>query len=83
MTFKVFPIDPQLTDKRQEKSKKTSKKTHELCLEMQNDPTIQALTKLGHKPTQEAFLTMAYPDEEVTGELLANLPDFFHDLPKN
>ena len=46
------------------------------------DPTMQALLELGYKPTQELFLTMAYPDEEVTGEILANLPDFFHKLPK-
>ena len=46
------------------------------------DPTMRALIKLNIKPTQEAFLTMAYPDEEVTGEILANLPDFFHKLPK-
>jgi hypothetical protein len=43
---------------------------------------MRALIKLNIKPTQEAFLTMAYPDEEVTGEILANLPDFFHKLPK-
>ena len=46
------------------------------------DPTMQTLIELDIKPTQEAFLTMAYPDEEVTGEILANLPDFFHKLPK-
>ena len=47
-----------------------------------SDPTMRALLKLGYKPTQELFLTMAYPDEEVTGEILANLPEFFHKLPK-
>ena len=47
-----------------------------------SDQTMRLLNKLKIKPTQEAFLTLAYPDEEVTGEILANLPDFFHKLPK-
>ena len=47
------------------------------------DQTMRMMHKLGIKPNQESFLNLAYPDEEVTGELLANLPDFFHNLPKS
>ena len=50
--------------------------------EAQSDPTMRMMLKLGIKPNQESFLTLAYPDDEVTGEILANLPDFFFDLPK-
>ena len=46
------------------------------------DSTMRMMHKLGIKPSQEAFLTLAYPDDEITGEILANLPDFFFKLPK-
>ena len=62
---------------------KNNGETLELSQEMQNDPTIRMMLKLGIKPNQESFLNLGYTDQEVTGELLANLPDFFHDLPKN
>jgi hypothetical protein len=47
-----------------------------------SDPTMQLMLEMGIKPSQEAFLTLAYPDDEITGEILANLPDFFFELPK-
>lgn len=50
--------------------------------EAQSDPTMRMMPEMGITPSQEAFLTLAYPDDEMTGELLANLPDFFFDLPK-
>ena len=62
---------------------KTIGETPELSQEMQNDPTMRMMLKLGIKPNQESYLNLGYTDQEVTGELLANLPDFFQDLPKN
>ena len=47
-----------------------------------NDPILQQLNKLGLSPTQETYLALAYPEQEMDGELEANLPDHFFDLPK-
>ena len=46
-----------------------------------HDPIMQQLQKLGIRPTQEDYLALAYPEQELDAELEANLPDHFFDLP--
>lgn len=47
----------------------------------ENDPVVQSLQKRGHPVTQENYLALAYPGEEMTPELMGGLPEFFEDLP--
>ena len=46
------------------------------------DEIIQHLKELGVVPTQETYLAIAYPEQEIDAELEANLPDHFFELPK-
>ena len=46
------------------------------------DPVIQSLKEIGILPTQETYLALAYPEQEMDAELESNLPDHFFDLPK-
>ena len=48
---------------------------------MENDPIVQSLLKYGDPVTQENYLALAYPGEEMTPELLDSLPEFFTSLP--
>ena len=50
--------------------------------DLEKDPIIQQLKKLGIAPTQEAYLALTYPEQEMDAELESNLPDHFFDLPK-
>jgi hypothetical protein len=47
------------------------------------DPIIQALNKIGVELTQENYLALAYPEQEMDAELESNLPDHFFELPKD
>jgi len=48
----------------------------------EQDPIIKRLIKIGVEPTQENYLALAYPEQEMDAELESNLPDHFFDLPK-
>lgn len=48
---------------------------------MGNDPIVQSIQKRGFPVTQEKYLALAYPGEEMTPELMGGLPEFFEDLP--
>ena len=49
-----------------------------------SDPTMILINRSGHQPTQELFLQVADlpPLKEMDAEQLADLPEFFHDLPR-
>lgn len=51
--------------------------------EKDQDPIIQALNKIGVELTQENYLALAYPEQEMDAELESNLPDHFFELPKD
>ena len=48
---------------------------------MRDDPVVQVLEAQGDPITQENYLALAYPGEEMTPELMGGLPEFFEDLP--
>jgi len=48
---------------------------------IENDPIVQAIRKMEFSVTQENYLALAYPGEEMTPELMGGLPEFFQDLP--
>ena len=49
---------------------------------MENDPIVQAIRKIEFPVTQENYLALAYPSEEMTPELMGGLAEFFEDLPE-
>ena len=49
---------------------------------MENDPIVQAIRKIEFPVTQENYLALAYPSEEMTPALMGGLPEFFEDLPE-